>query len=205
MLSARISKTPPKRLPMPTGHVNGTAGILSTCSISSISSSGSRTSRSSLLMNVMIGVVARAAHFQQPQRLRLHAVGRVDHHERRVDRRQHAVGVFREILVAGRVQEVDHAAAVLHLHDRARDRDPALLLDLHPVGSRVPRGLARFDAARDVDRAREEQELFGERGLARVRMRNDRKGAPARGFVSDAHVRCVSLDNGQNRPHRALI
>ena len=38
--------------------------------------------------------VARAADLQQPPRLRLDAVGRVDHHQRRVDRGQHAVGVF---------------------------------------------------------------------------------------------------------------
>jgi hypothetical protein len=68
MLSARMSKTPPNRFPMPTGHVNGTAGIPSTCSISSISSSGSRTSRSSLLMNVMIGV-ARARHTSSSRRV----------------------------------------------------------------------------------------------------------------------------------------
>jgi hypothetical protein len=57
MLFARMSNTPPKRLPMPTGHVKGTTDMPSTRSISSISSSGSRTSRSSLLMKVMIGVL----------------------------------------------------------------------------------------------------------------------------------------------------
>ena len=126
--------------------------------------------------------VARAAHFEQAQRLRFHAVGRVDHHERRVDGGQHAVGVFREILVAGRIEQVDDAAAILHLHDRARDRDAALLLDFHPVGGRVARRLARLDAAGDVDRAREEQQLLGERGLARVRVRDDGKSARPSGF-----------------------
>jgi hypothetical protein len=57
MLFARMSKTPPKRFPIPTGQVNGATGMPSTRSISSISSSGSRTSRSILLMNVMIGVL----------------------------------------------------------------------------------------------------------------------------------------------------
>jgi hypothetical protein len=40
------------------------------------------------------GRVPRAADLQQAPRLRLHAVGRVDHHQRRVHRGQHAVGVF---------------------------------------------------------------------------------------------------------------
>ena len=51
--------------------------------------------------------VARPADLQQAARLRLDAVGRVDHHQRRVDRGQHAVGVLGEVLVAGRVEQVD--------------------------------------------------------------------------------------------------
>ncbi len=41
---------------MPTGHVTGAQSIASTASISSCSAKGSRTSRSILLTNVMIGV-----------------------------------------------------------------------------------------------------------------------------------------------------
>jgi len=52
-----MSNTPPKPLPMPTGQVKGTAGMPSVRSISSISTSGSCTSRSNLLMKVMIGVL----------------------------------------------------------------------------------------------------------------------------------------------------
>ena len=44
-------------LPMPTGQVNGTVGMRRIFSISSRSSSGSLPSRSSLLMNVMMGVL----------------------------------------------------------------------------------------------------------------------------------------------------
>ena len=102
------------------------------------------TSRSILLTKVMIGVLRARQTSQQAARLRLDAVGRVDHHQRRVDRGQHAVGVFGEVLVARRVEQVDDVAAVLHLHHRARDRDAALLLDLHPVGGGVARGLARL-------------------------------------------------------------
>jgi hypothetical protein len=44
---------------MPIGQVTGAHGIFSTASISSISSTGGRPSRSSLLMKVMIGVSRR--------------------------------------------------------------------------------------------------------------------------------------------------
>jgi len=128
------------------------------------------------------GRVALAADLDQPARLRFHAVGRVDHHQRRVDGGEHAVGVFREVLVAGRVEQVDHVLAVQHLHDRRGHRDAALLFDFHPVGGGVARGLARLDRAGDLDRAGEQQQLFSQRGLAGVRMGNDREGAAAAGF-----------------------
>ena len=70
-------------------------------------------------------------------------------------------------------------AAVLHLHHARGDRDAALLLDLHPVGGRVARGLARLHRAGDLDRAGEQQQLLGQRGLARVGVGNDGEGAPA--------------------------
>ena len=47
---------PASARPMPIGQVTGAQAILSTCSISSSSSIGSRPSRSSLLMKVMMGV-----------------------------------------------------------------------------------------------------------------------------------------------------
>src|SRR3546814_15632260 len=50
------------------------------------------------------------------------------------------------------------------------------------VGGGVARGLARLDRTGHLDRAAEQQQLLGERGLARVRVRNDREGAAAGGF-----------------------
>jgi hypothetical protein len=46
------------------------------------------------------GCVSRAADLQQATCLRLHTVGRVDDHQRRVHGGQHTVGVFAEVLVA---------------------------------------------------------------------------------------------------------
>ena len=125
------------------------------------------------------GRVAQAADFEQLDGLRLDALGGVDHHHRRIHRGQHAVGVFRKVLVAGRIEQVDDAIAVFHLHHARCHRDAALLLDLHPVGGGMAAGLARLDRARDLDRAREQQQLLGQRGLARVGVRNDREGAAA--------------------------
>ena len=79
-------------------------------------------------------------------------------------------------------QQIDHVVTVEHLHYRAGDRDTALLFNLHPVAGGVTAGFARLDRAGDLDRAREQQQLFGQRGLAGVRVGDDGKGAAAAGF-----------------------
>ncbi|MPM42899.1 hypothetical protein SDC9_89571 [bioreactor metagenome] len=128
------------------------------------------------------GRVALAADLDQAAGLCFHTVGGVDHHQRRIHGRQHAVGVFGEVLVAGRVEQVDDVVAVAHLHHRRRHRDAALLFNFHPVGGGVAAGLAPLDGARDLDRAREQQQLFGQRGLTRVRVGDDGERTTAPGF-----------------------
>ena len=174
-----------KRLPMPTGQVIGAQSILSTDSISSSSAIGARTSRSSLFTKVMIGV-ARSRHTSSSLIVCASTpFGGVDHHHRRVDRGQHAVGVLGKILVARRVEQIDGVAGILELHDRAGDRDAALLLDLHPVRRRVTRALARLDGAGHLDRSAEEQQFFGQRRLARIRVGNDRERPPPRDIANE--------------------
>ena len=179
MRSARMSKTPPKRLPMPTGQVKGTAGMpqhtldlvdqLERLAHFAVELVDERDDRR----------VARAADFEQPQGLRFDTVRGVDHHQRGIHRRQHAIGVLGEILVARGVEQVD-----------ARSRDtpsasPRLATEMprcfsisiqSEVAWRAPCALSR---SRDVNRTREEQQLLGERGLARIGVRDDGEGAPA--------------------------
>ena len=71
------------------------------------------------------------------------------------------------------VEQVDDVVPVAELHHRARHRDAALLLDLHPVGGGVPGGLAALHGAGHLDGAAEEKELLGERCLARVGVGDD--------------------------------
>src|SRR5690606_26145423 len=121
---------------------------------------------------------------------RLDALGSVDDHQRRVDGREHAVGVLAEVGVTGRVEQVDVGEAlelgcvrghagdrVLEAHDRGRDRDAALLLHLHPVGHGVAGSLARPHGPGHLDGATEQQQLLGQRGLAGVGVTDDREGA----------------------------
>ena len=123
------------------------------------------------------GRVALAANFDQAAGLRFHTICCIDHHQGRVHGRQHAVGVFREVLVAGCVQQVDHVVSVAHLHHRRCHRNTTLLFNLHPVRRSVARSLAALDGTGNLDRTREQQQLFGQRGLTRVRVGDDGKGA----------------------------
>ena len=54
--------------------------------------------------------VAQPADLEQLAGARLDALGGVDHHHRGIDRRQRAIGVFGKVLVARRVEQVEHAA-----------------------------------------------------------------------------------------------
>jgi hypothetical protein len=124
-----------------------------------------------------------AAHFEQFSRLVLDAVGRVDHHHDAVRRDQRAVRVFAEISVARRIEQRHATALELEFERRRCDGDPPLLLQLHPIGRRMPPVLAAAHRAGQLDSAGVQQQLFRQRGLAGVRMRNDRERAPARDFA----------------------
>ena len=105
------------------------------------------------------GRVAQAADLHQLDGALFDALGAVDDHQRRVDRGERAVGVLGEVLVAGRVEQVDDAVAERELHHRGGDRDAALLLQRHPVRGGMARGLAALDGAGHLDGAAEQQQL----------------------------------------------
>ncbi len=113
---------------MPTGQLIGQTSRASLSATSSRMEKVSRPSRSTLLTKVMIGHRAQPADLEELQCLRLDALGGVDHHHRAVDGSQRAIGVFGEVLVARRVEQVERDDAAVRLralegHDRGGDRD----------------------------------------------------------------------------------
>ena len=110
----------------------------------------------------------QTTHVEELDRLRFDAFCRVDDHYRRVDRGEHAIRILR----------VDRMSRILELHHRAGYRDSALLLDFHPIRCRMARALPRLDRAGKLNGAAEQQQLFGQRRLAGIRVRNDRERAP---------------------------
>ena len=143
--------------------------------------------------------VAQPADLEQLSRPRLDALGGVDHHDRGIDRGQRAVGVFRKVLVARRVQQVEDEAFVLEGHHRGDHGDAALALDLHPVGTGVAPLALGLDLAGQIDRAAEQQQLFRQRGLAGVRMGNDRKGPPPLDLGREAAIGRVFRSKRRDR------
>ena len=126
---------------------------------------------------------AQPADFHELDRARLDALRRVDDHQRAVHRGERAIGVLGKVFVTRRVEQIDQRAGVRKLHHRGGDRDAALLLEPHPIRRRVPARLAPLDRPRHLNRAAEQEQLLGQRGLARVGMRNDRKRPPFQVFV----------------------
>ena len=133
--------------------------------------------------------VAQPADLEQLAGARLDALGGVDHHHRRVDRGERAIGVLGEVLVARRVEQVEHAAVVIEGHHRGDHRNAALALDRHPVGAGRAAVALGLDLAGEIDGAAEQQQLLGQRGLAGVRVRDDRKGAPALDLGGERRIR----------------
>jgi len=129
------------------------------------------------------GGIPQPAHIHELDGALLHALGHIDDHQGGVHGREGTVGIFGEILVARRIQQVDGGLPVGELHDRRGHRDAALLLQRHPVGSRMACGLAALDGTRHLDGAAEEQQFFRQGRLARVRVGDDSKRASLTDFI----------------------
>ena len=99
--------------------------------------------------------------------------------------------------MAGSVEQIEHRALVLEGHHRGGDGNPALLLDLHPVGARAPGFAACFHLSGKTNRATQQKQLLGQRGFAGVRMRDDGKAPPPRRLRCDPLCAC-SVSNVHN-------
>ncbi|MNT00118.1 hypothetical protein D3C72_1345380 [compost metagenome] len=81
--------------------------------------------------------------------------------------------------MAGRVENVEDVAVIFEGHHRGDDRNAALALDLHPVRTGLDAVLLCLHFTGKLDRSAEQQQFFGKRGLTRVRVRDNSKGAAA--------------------------
>ena len=114
------------------------------------------------------------------ERLRLDALARIDDQQRALARGQAARNFVGEIDVARSIDQVEDVALavfgrVVEAHRARLDRDSALALEVHRVEELVLRLAHR-------ERAGALEDSIGERGLAVIDMRDDRKIANRGGF-----------------------
>ena len=133
------------------------------------------------------GHAALAADLEELARLRFDALGRINHHHHRIHGGEHAVGVLGKILVPRRVEQVEAVASVIELQDRGADGNAALFFQFHPVGGGGALVFAGGDRAGELHGAAVQQQLFRQRRLARVRMRDDGERAPFLDFFDNVH------------------
>jgi len=112
------------------------------------------------------------------QRLRLHALRRVDQQDHALAGRQAARDLIRKVHVAGSVNQVELVGLavvrrILQPHRLQLDGDAALALQVHAV-EHLLLHLALLDGAADVD------EAIGQRGLAVVDVGHDAEVANQR-------------------------
>ena len=131
--------------------------------------------------------VPQATHFHQLDGPLLHALGGINHHQRRIHGGEGAIGIFGEVGVAGGIQQVDRGPLVGKLHHRGGHGNAPLLLHLHPVGGGVFAGLLALNGTGTLDQVSVQQQLFGNGGFTGVRVRNDREGAALGHLVLQAH------------------
>ena len=109
-------------------------------------------------------------------------LGGVLEHHRVIRSGQGAVGVFREVLVARGIEQVDRAAGVVELQHRGGNRNTPLLLELHPVGGHLALLALGLYGTGLLNGAPIKKKLFGEGCFTGVGVRNNGKvAAPAHG------------------------
>jgi hypothetical protein len=101
--------------------------------------------------------------------LRLNAVNGVEYSDSAIEDAERSLDLGREVHVAGRINNVDADVAPCAGGGSRSNRDPALLLLLHPVH----RGCAFVDLSDAVRPARIKQDAFGRSGLPGVDVRHD--------------------------------
>ena len=132
------------------------------------------------------GNVAQGTDLKELFGLGLDALGAVDDHDRGVGGHKGTVGILREVLVAGGIEDVDAGAVVGELQNRGSNGDTALLLDVHPVRDGMLGRALALDRAGSLDAAGIEQQFLGKRGLTGVRVADDRECAARRDFIRQA-------------------
>ena len=93
--------------------------------------------------------------------------------------------------MAGRIEQVEHFAIEIKGHDGGCDGNAPLLLDLHPVRARAAAIALGLDHSGQLNRAPEQEQLFGQRGFTGIGVGDDGEGAAFLDFRIGCHYLTV--------------
>ena len=132
--------------------------------------------------------VAHTANLHQLARLGFHTFRAVHHNDNAVHRRQGTVSIFGKVLVTRSIENIDFVIVIIKLHYRSGYRDTTLFFNIHPVRRRRLLYLVAFHRARHLNLTAKQQQLFSQRCLTGIRMRDNRKGSSSFYLVVTCHI-----------------
>ncbi len=128
------------------------------------------------------GQITQTTDFKELLGLALHALGTVNHHHGRIHGSERAIGVLREVRVTRCVHQIEPELLEFKGHCGGGDRDATVLFHLHKVRAGPPGLALGTHLSGHLNSATIKEEFFGQRGLSRIRMGDNREGATTRNF-----------------------
>ena len=122
------------------------------------------------------GGVAHSADFHEFFGLFLYAFHAIHHEDYAVYRGECAIGVFGEIFVSGRIEDVDPFVFVMERHYRCGHGDTSLFFNFHEIGGGGFGDFVAFYGACGLDLTAEEEEFLCEGGFTGIWVSDDGEG-----------------------------
>ena len=121
------------------------------------------------------GSLTHTADFHQFTGLGFHTFCGIDHDNNAIHSRQRTKRIFSEILVAGRIEDIDFMAGIIESHHGGCDGDSTLLFNFHPVGGSCLLDLVRLYGSCHMNGTSKEQQFFGKSRLTGIRVADNSK------------------------------
>ena len=121
------------------------------------------------------GSLTHTADFHQLTGLGFHTFCGIDHDNNAIHSRQRTKRIFSEILVAGRIEDIDFMAGIIESHHGGCDGDSTLLFNFHPVGGSCLLDLVRLYGSCHMNGTSKEQQFFGKSRLTGIRVADNSK------------------------------
>ncbi len=126
---------------------------------------------------------SHAGDFEELKCLGLDPLRAVKEHHHRIDRFESPEGVFAEILVPWRIENVQGVVLKFEREGAAGDADAPLALDFHPVAGGITGRLSCLDRPRQVNGPPIEKKLFGQGRFSGIGMADDGEGPSSFNFL----------------------